>query len=219
MSLDWSFIAAHAKDFLIALLLTLKISFFGILGAVIVGFLTALVNFYRIPVLQVFVRAYLSVSRNTPLLIHLFFLYYGLAQLELHLHAYACAIIGVIFLGGSYMSESFLLGFLAVPRIQRESAAALGLSHTKILFYIILPQSIAISAPSLGANTIFLLKETSVVSAIALADIVFVTKDLIGAYYKTNEALSLLVLTYLLVLLPLSILLVWLEKHYKKGLA
>ncbi|MCI5633375.1 MAG: amino acid ABC transporter permease, partial [Helicobacter sp.] len=70
--------------------------------------------------------------------------------------------------------------------------------------------------PSIAANAIFLLKETSVVSAIALADVLYVTKDLIGSYYKTSETLLLLVLCYLVVLLPLSILFSLLERHYKK---
>ena len=86
----------------------------------------------------------------------------------------------------------------------------------QLVFYVILPQSLVISLPYIGANVIFLLKETSVVSAIALADILYVTKDLIGSYYKTSETLLLLVLCYLVVLLPLSLFFLFLEKYYKR---
>lgn len=144
------------------------------------------------------------------------FLYYGLPQVGLHLESYTCALIGVVFLGGSYMAESFRAGLESVGKIQLESGRSLGLSEMQLVFYVILPQSLVISLPYIGANVIFLLKETSVVSAIALADILYVTKDLIGSYYKTSETLLLLVLCYLVVLLPLSLFFLFLEKYYKR---
>ena len=69
--------------------------------------------------------------------------------------------------------------------------------------------------PALGANLIFLIKETSMFSAVALADLMFVAKDLIGMYYKTNEALLMLVVAYLIILLPLSLLMSWLERRVR----
>ncbi len=214
---DWEFIWIHKTDFIPAIILSLKLSFFGILGAMILGFIAAIIEFYQVKFLKSIFRVYLSVSRNTPLLIHLFFLYYGLGQFGIKLDAFSCGVIGVIFLGGSYMCESFLLGFRYVDKIQKDSALALGFSDKDILRFIIFPQSLAVCTPSIGANVIFLLKETSVVSAIALADIVFVTKDLIGTYYKTSEALLMLIAIYLILLLPLSIFFVWLERYYKRA--
>ncbi|MCE3039896.1 amino acid ABC transporter permease [Helicobacter anatolicus] len=214
--MDFSFIIAHVPLFLKALLLTLKISFFGILGAVMLGLLVSFIVFYRVKYFYGLAKFYIELSRNTPLLIHLFFLYYGLAQVGIKIEAYYCAIIGLIFLGGSYMAESFRIGLEAVSKTQIESAKALGLSTRQILIFVIFPQSLLYTLPSFGANVIFLLKETSVVSAIALADIVFVTKDLIGTYYKTTETLLVLILVYLVVLLPLSLLFFWFEKRYKR---
>ena len=72
--------------------------------------------------------------------------------------------------------------------------------------YVILPQAVSISVPAFMANIIFLLKETSVFSAISLMDLMFTAKDLIGLYYKTTECLFLLVIFYLIILLPISIL-------------
>lgn len=117
------------------------------------------------------------------------------------------------------MSQSFLLGFKSLASIQRESALSLGFSPLKMMYYIILPQSLSVSMPSIGANVIFLLKETSVVGAIALTDIMFVAKDFIGIYYKTTESLLMLSLTYLIALLPLSVLFVILERSFKKKVA
>ncbi|WP_199764023.1 amino acid ABC transporter permease [Helicobacter felis] len=216
MDLDWQFMRHALPLFGRGLFITLEISFWGILGATLLGFGVALCLYFKPKFLLRLARGYTELARNTPLLIQLFFLYYGLHEIGLSLSALSCAVLGVIFLGGAYMAESFLLGLKALSKVQFESSLSLGLSKWQSLYFVLLPQSLAISLPSLGANTIFLLKETSVVSAIALADLMFVAKDLIGIYYKTNEALILLVLAYLVVLLPLSGLFVALEKYYKK---
>ncbi len=113
------------------------------------------------------------------------------------------------------MAEAFRGGIEAVSKTQTESGLSLGLSKVQLARYVILPQAFAISVPSLGANAIFLLKETSIVGAIALLDIMNVAKDLIGMYYKTAESLILLVLAYLVLLLPLSMLLTWVERKVR----
>ena len=80
---------------------------------------------------------------------------------------------------------------------------------------IIFPQAMAISVPGICANVIFLIKETSVVSGIALADLMYVAKDLIGLYYKTDESLTMLVIAYLIILLPVSIIATLLERRMR----
>lgn len=216
LNLDISFMQNAIPTFAKALWLTLHLSFFGILFSVLLGFLIALVQYYKLRFLSALTQGYIELSRNTPLLIQLFFLYYGLTQVGIHFSSYTCALIGVVFLGGSYMAESFRAGLESVGKIQLESARSLGLNEWQLIAFVVLPQSLMVSLPSIAANAIFLLKETSVVSAIALADVLYVTKDLIGSYYKTSETLLLLVLCYLVVLLPLSILFSLLERHYKK---
>lgn len=124
-----------------------------------------------------------------------------------------CAIVGLIFLGGSYMAESFRSGLEAVSARQYEVGLSIGLTPLQNFSYVIFPQSLAVAFPSLVANVIFLIKETSVFSIVALADLMYVTKDLIGLYYKTDEALLMLVLAYLVVLLPLSLAAKWLERR------
>ena len=90
-----------------------------------------------------------------------------------------------------------------------------GMGHAQTMRYIILPQAMSISVPAFVANVIFLLKETSVFSAISLMDLMFTAKDLIGLYYKTTECLFLLVVFYLLILLPVSLLGSWLERRLR----
>jgi polar amino acid transport system permease protein len=145
----------------------------------------------------------------------LFFLYYGLTKLGISLSENACAVIGLSFLGGSYMAEAFRSGLEAVSKSQIESGLSIGLSGTQLMRYVVFPQAFSVSIPSLGANCIFLLKETSVVGAIAVVDLMNVTKDLIGMYYQTLEALSMLVAAYLIMILPLSVFLTWLERKVR----
>ena len=180
-----------------AALLTVKIGVIGILFAILLGLVCAAIQYYKVPVLRWIVAVYVELSRNTPLLVQLFFIYYGFPKI--------CGVVGLAFLGGSYMAEAFRSGLEAVEPIQNESAISLGMNSGQVLRYVILPQAMSTSIPAFVANIIFLLKETSVFSAISLMDLMFTAKDLIGLYYKTTESLFLLVVFYLLILLPVSI--------------
>ncbi|MCO4469675.1 amino acid ABC transporter, permease protein [Streptococcus infantarius subsp. infantarius] len=111
------------------------------------------------------------------------------------------------------MAESFRSGLEAVSKRQYEVGLSIGLSHLQNVFYVILPQAIAVALPSLVANIIFLVKETSVFSIVALADLMYIAKDLIGLYYETDEALLMLVVAYLIILLPISLLARILERR------
>ena len=113
------------------------------------------------------------------------------------------------------MAEAFRSGLEAIEPIQTESAYSLGMNRYQTMRYIILPQAMSISVPAFVANVIFLLKETSVFSAISLMDLMFTAKDLIGLYYKTAECLFLLVVFYLIILLPVSILGTLLERRLR----
>ncbi|MBP5384215.1 MAG: amino acid ABC transporter permease [Lachnospiraceae bacterium] len=190
--------------FLDAFLLTVRIGWFGIALSFLIGFVCAFIRYFKIPVLSAIVKCYVELFRNTPLLVQLFFLYYGLPVIGIRIPAEVCGVIGLGLLGGSYMTESFRSGLEAIPYIQTESALSLGMTKTGIFLHVVLPQAISISVPAIVANVIFLLKETSVFSAISLMDLMFTAKDLIGLYYNTTESLVLLVLFYIVMLLPVS---------------
>lgn len=212
--LDWSFIERYAPFFVNGAWMTLFISVFGIALAVITGLICAAVETARIPVLRQTAAVYIEISRNTPLLVQLYFLYFGLPKLGFVWSAEMCAIIGLGFLGGSYMAESMRAGLQAVPQIQRENAYMLGFNRRQTLVHVVIPQAISISTPGIVANIIFLIKESSVVSAIALADVMYMAKDLMGITYDTYESLFMLIVTYLIILLPISILGTWLERRF-----
>lgn len=215
MNINWEFIIKNIPLYEKAAWLTLKLAFWGILASLVIGIICSAVLYFKVKFLRKIVKVYIELSRNTPLLIQLYFLYFGLTKLGIKLSENTCAIIGLAFLGGSYMAESFRGGIEAVSKSQIESGLSLGLSKIQLARYIILPQAFSFSVPSIGANCIFLLKETSIVGAIAILDLMNVTKDLIGMYYQTFESLLMLVVSYLIILLPLSFLLTWLERKVR----
>lgn len=213
--LNWEIIQQYLPLYQQAAGLTVRLGTAGIALAILIGLICAIVQYFKVPVLRNIVAVYIEISRNTPLLVQLFFLFYGLPKIGIPTNATACGIAGLAFLGGSYMAEAFRSGLEAIPAIQIESALSLGLSRAQTMRYVILPQASSVSMPAFMANVIFLLKETSVFSAISLMDLMFTAKDLIGLYYKTTECLFLLVVFYLLILLPVSLLGSLLERRLR----
>lgn len=213
--MDTSVVFDNLPMYAEAAVLTVRVAAKGILVAFIVGLACATINLFRIPVLRWIVAAYVELSRNTPLLVQLFFLYFGLPKVGITLESETCAVVGLAFLGGSYMSEAIRTGLEAVQPIQMQSAVSLGMSRLQALRHVILPQAFTISLPAITANVIFLIKETSVVSVVALPDLVYTAKEQIGQSYETREALLLLVVFYLIILLPISLGAGWLERKVR----
>ncbi len=215
-SLDWQYIQSVLPQFYAATLMTLKISFIGIVLSILLGLICSIISTYQVRILNKIVKIYIEVSRNTPLLIQLFFLYYGLPKIGIKLDGFSCGVIGLTFLGGSYMAEAFRAGLQSVAQGQIDSARSVGLNAVQVFQYVVFPQALSLSIPAIGANCLFLIKESSILSAIAVVELLFVTKDLIGMDYKTTEALFLLIVAYLMILLPVSALTSYLEYRSRK---
>lgn len=213
--MDWNVIQQYLPQYQKAAVLTVRLGVAGIIFAIIIGLVCAVIQYYKVPVLRRIVGIYIQLSRNTPLLVQLFFIYYGLPKVGIKTNAEICGIAGLAFLGGSYMAEAFRSGLEGIEPIQTESAYSLGMNRWQTMRYIILPQAMSTSMPAFMANVIFLLKETSVFSAVSLMDLMFTAKDLIGLYYKTTENLFLLVVFYLIILLPVSLLGSLLERRLR----
>ncbi|MFV7789283.1 amino acid ABC transporter permease [Aliarcobacter lanthieri] len=213
--MDINFIIEVSPLFQKALLVTIKLAFIGIFFSLIIGLVCNLILAKENVFLNSLVNAYIELSRNTPLLIQLFFLYYGLPKFGIKLDEQVCAIIGLSFLGGSYMSEALRAGIEAVHKNQIESGLSLGMNNVQLFRFVILPQALSVSIPLIAANAIFLVKETSVVGIIAVKELVSLSKTLIGVYYMTYEIMFMLVVFYLIILLPLSIVLSYIERKMR----
>lgn len=213
--MDLGIIGEYLPRYFDATLLTLRIALFGTVYSLVLGLVCSLVQYLRVPVARQIVGAYVELSRNTPLLVQLFFIYFGLPKIGVVLSGETCAIVGLTFLGGSYMAEAFRSGFDSVEKIQMESARSLGMKTATAVRYVLLPQALTDALPGITANIVFLIKETSVVSIIALPDLMFVTKDIIGTDYNTWIALGMLVVFYLIILLPISLIAGYAERRMR----
>ncbi len=213
--MDTEFMRKFLPMYVKAAGLTLRLGAAGILLSLVVGAVCCWVRFAKVPVVRRVAGAYIELARNTPLLVQLFFLYFGLPKVGIKLSAETCAVTGLTFLGGAYMAEALRSGMEAVDPVQNEAGLCLGLTPAQNLRFVILPQALATAIPAIGANAVFLIKETSVFSAVALVDLMYVAKDLIGMYYKTDEALLMLTVAYLALLLPLSIAFSLLERRLR----
>lgn len=126
--MDFTYILENYHQFIDAFWLTLRIGALGIFLSFLLGLFCSV--FRAVPVLGLLIRAYIELSRNTPLLIQIIFLYYALPKAGIYLSAEVCGVLGLAFLGGGYMCEAFGSGLNSVEKIQRESALSLGLSNT-----------------------------------------------------------------------------------------
>ena len=215
--MSWQIITQSLPIFLKAFELTLWLSCVGIVCSILVGIFCSLVQYFKVPVLQQIVTAYVELARNTPLLIQLFFLYYAFPVIGLKMSAQTCGIIGLVFLGGAYMAESFTGGFAGVSPSQIDDGKALGMNNLQLARYVVFPQGFALSMPALTANVIFLIKETSIFSVIAIPELTNTALDLIGLYYRSNEYLLVLVIAYTIILIPVILLLNYLERKVRYG--
>ena len=228
-SLEWMIFLAqkYASMFIKGTWLTLEIAVIGTLVGFVLGYIVGLVNDAKISegdnvfkkllmrLLKIIFTVYVEIFRDTPMIVQAMIVYYGIKMLGVEMTPVFAGIVVTVLNTGAYMGETVRAGIGSIDMGQREGAWAMGMSPFKTMLYVVLPQAFSISVPAFMANVIFLLKETSVFSAVSLMDLMFTAKDLIGLYYKTTESLFLLVVFYLLILLPISILGSLLERRLR----
>lgn len=215
--MNWQIINQSLPIFAKAFELTIGLSAVGIVISIVVGIACSLVQYFKVPIVSQALTAYVELARNTPLLIQLFFLYYAFPVIGIKMSATTCGIIGLVFLGGAYMAEGFTGGFEGVSPTQIDDGKALGMNKLQLARYVVFPQGFALSMPALTANVIFLIKETSIFSVIAIPELTNTALDLIGMYYRTNEYLLVLVIAYAIILIPIILLLNYLERRVRYG--
>ena len=148
--------------------------------------------------------AYVELIRGTPALAQLFILYFGLADYGLRLPPMAAAIIGLGMNGSAYLAEVFRAGILAVNRGQTEAAFSLGMTPAVTMQYVVLPQAVRVMLPPMCNYAVQLLKDTSLVSAVAAPEIMFRARNLVMETYDSMTIYLLVAAIYLAISIPLS---------------
>ena len=199
MSYEWLTLWGYVPEFLKAGWLTLQVTLLAFVLAVLLGLLTALASISPVAVFRYIARAYVEVIRNTPVLLQIFIVFFGLPSAGISLAAYWAGVIALGLNVGAYLSEVFRAGIQSVPRGQLEAAGILGLERGQIFTEIVLPQAARAVYPAIVNYLIQLLLGTSLLSAIALP-------ELTGTATVINSRTLLYVQTFAVVLVVYLVL-------------
>ncbi len=208
LALDWSFIAENIPELADGLRLTLEVSAIGIAGAFVIGLVLGAARAHRVPVISQLAAVYVELIRNTPILVQIFFLFFGLPQLgaAFRFDGFTVAWLAVIIWGGAFNTENFRAGFEAVPYRYREAALALGFGRIATFVNVTLPIGGRIAlAPSINTY-ISVLKNTSLMTAIAFPELTHVARSIASTTFRDTEMILVLAATYLAIVWTLSAL-------------
>ena len=172
--------------------------------AIVIGLLVAFLKSSRRKTIGWISDVYVEVFRGVPPLTQLFILYFGLTYVGVTLDPMTAAILGLGMNGGAVLSEVFRSGIKALHHGQREAALAVGLTPGAAMRYIILPQALRLTLPPTTNYALNLLKETSIVSAIAAPEIMFYARNLTTETFRTAEIYFLVAILYFCMCFPLS---------------
>jgi polar amino acid transport system permease protein len=192
----------------------------------IVGLITALGRLSKNNFIRWFTTIYVEVARGIPLLVQLLFWYFAFPSLiqsfgrliqyepfERYLaNPFAMAIIGMTFCYAAYMSEIYRAGIQSIPKGQNEAARSLGMSHRQAMRYIILPQAIKVILPPVGNEFISLLKDSSLVSVVSVADMTRRGREFMAANFIPVETWMMIALLYLVMTLISARVVAWIER-------
>ncbi|GKH46927.1 MULTISPECIES: amino acid ABC transporter permease [Anaerotruncus] len=194
----------------------LTLFFVVLVASLPLGFLMTLGTRSRVAPLRWIINAYIYVMRGTPLMLQLFFIYYGLPfvndffKTALH-SAMVCALIGFSLNYAAYFAEIFRGGLLSIDRGQYEACQVLGLNKVQTTFHVILPQMIRVALPSITNESITLVKDTALVFAISITEILYYAK---AAVTRTGNVFPYVIafVIYLAMNTVLQLFFNWLEK-------
>jgi len=205
-SLDWGYIAGHIPDLAHGLVRTLEVSAIGIVGAFFLGAVLGAARAHRIPVVSWAAAIYVEIIRNTPILVQIFFIFYGLPKFGILLSPFQAAWISVMVWGGAFNTENFRAGFEAVPTRYREAALALGFGRLATFFNVTLPIGGRIALPSSINTYVSVLKNTALLTAIGYPELTNTAYSLASFSFKDFEMFFVLALAYLALVWTLSAL-------------
>jgi len=212
-SFQWSVIWDHRGDLWHGFTHTIKAGVIGIVLAYVVGLVLGAVRAHRIPPFSQVAATYVEVIRNTPILVQIFFIYYGLPVLGIHLETFTVAWLSITVWGGAFMTENFRAGFEAVPARLREAGFALGFTPLKAFLNVTLPIGGRIALPSTINTAISVIKNTSLLLLIGYPELTYVANSVQSNTFRVFEMFSALAVAYLLIVWSLSALIRFLERR------
>jgi polar amino acid transport system permease protein len=185
------------------ILVTFEVTFASIVFALMLGLITGMGRVSKNRFLNAVASTYVELIRGIPLLVQLFYIYYALARV-VQVPDLVAAVIAMSVCYGAYMGEVFRAGIASIDKGQTEASRSLGFSRRQTMFYIVLPQAWRTILPPVGNESIALLKDTSLVSILAVADLLRRGREFASESFAYFETYTLIAIIYLMITLVLS---------------
>jgi len=185
------------------ILVTFQVTVEAIFLAVIIGLFTGLGRLSKHRIINGIASVYVEVVRGIPLLVQLFYIYFALGRI-VNLPAVASAVIAMAICYGAYMGEIFRAGIASIPRGQTEAARSLGMTSTQTMIHVVLPQAFRTILPPVGNECVALLKDSSLVSILAVSDLFRRGREFAAESFAYFETYTMVALIYLIITLFLS---------------
>ncbi len=198
--------------------LTIAISVISLAIGFVIGLFTCLMKISKSKILNAIAGVYIWAIRGTPMIVQAFIVYFGIPQViqifapEFRINPFTAGLITLSINAGAYLAEIFRSGIQAVPKGQSEAARSLGLTKTRTMIKVVLPQAFKIVIPSLVNQFIITIKDTSILSVIGLADLVNRAKIYVGKSYLFFATYIMVACYYLVVISILMLVSNYLEK-------
>ncbi len=216
--MKWEVVFDNTFFILSAALVTIKITLVSFILAIILAFIVGTLRSGKIPgPLDKLLSAYVEIFRGTPLLIQLFFLYYGLPSIGINMPDYIAAVTGLALNSAAYMSEIVRSSIYSVPTGQKEAAFILGYGRMQSLLYIIYPQAVRVAIPPLMNSFSTLLKESSLISILAITELTRIGNLIYTRTYRAFEIYLILGIIYFIMTYSVALITRQVEKRINKA--
>ena len=205
---------------------TLILAFFTLLFGTLLGILMAMARLSPFRPLKWLATAYIEFFRGTPLMVQLMFIFYGLPMLGVtfpdvpfieNFQRFAAGIVAMSLNSCAYVAEIIRSGIQAVDPGQMEAARSLGFKKSQSMMMVILPQAIRNILPALGNEFVTVIKESSIVSVIGIADLMYRTNGVKAKNYKTLECLFIAAIIYFILTFVSSRLIALMERRMNRA--
>jgi His/Glu/Gln/Arg/opine family amino acid ABC transporter permease subunit len=183
---------------------TIHISILALFFSFIVGTIGALCRLSRFRWLSVPAKWYVEFIRNTPLLVQLFFIYFGFSQINIEVSNYTAGVVGLVVNNGAYLTEIVRAGIEAIHKGQFEAGISLGLSFPQLMRYVVFPQAFRVIYPPLCNQFIGIILWSSLVSTIAVQELALRGKELVTETFRSFEVYTVVTLVYVVMTLTIS---------------
>lgn len=215
MSLDYLFIYRSLPLFMEGLIVTLQLSILAIIFSVIWGLIIVLIRLSPSQIAQTLAVSYIEVVRNTPVLVQMYFIFFGSAIMGFPLSGFVAGLIALVIQNGGYLAEIFRAGIQSISKHQGEAGIALGMQKRQLLSIVILPQAIRRVLPPVGNQGVLIIKDTSLVATLSVIELTYQARIITDRSAAAYEVFLTLALFYLAITTLFSLAVRYLESRLR----